>query len=204
MNDHRYVGAFAVIILALCCVGIARAQEPPGTRPTVCHMATPANAVCLVGTAPTTRVDGTPITQPLTYRFEHRTGSTWTTIANNLPIPRHYVTNLTPGTHTFRMYAIEQGLESAASNEGSRDVPHPAPLPPVIQVVQVVVGVDHAPVFTVLADGTRSSTVGGFAAVGTVCEGPVLFRYRNRDYRRPTAWKPWATSAAARVGAPCS
>lgn len=204
MKDHTLIGALAALILALCCVGVARAQEPPGTRPTACHMATPANAACIVWTAPTLNDDGTPIVLALTYRVERQAGTGWAAVATTSEL-RHYVTGLAPGTHTFRVVAIAGGRESLPSNTGARDVPQPAPLPPVIQVVRVVVDSNESPVFTVLANGTRSNTFAGLATVGTECTGPELFRYLGVGWRAPVTWnRRVGISASARVAAPCS
>lgn len=187
------------LILALAFAGVAHAQ-----RVTPCNLATPNNAVCIVYSAPTTNTDGSPIAGPLTYRTERLTGSTWVPVGT-IPDLMHYVTNLPVGTHNFRVVAIDGGRESDPSNTASRDVVQPAPNPPVIQVVQVVIGVDHAPVFTVLANGTRSSTWGGFARVGTACEGPALFTYLGYEWRKPVQWdRRKGISATARVAAPCS
>lgn len=206
MKDHRTIGILAAVLFAFCIAGIATAQEPPGTRPTPCHLATPNNALCVMWTAPQVNEDGTPIVLPISYRLERQSGTNWAPVTTT-DLRQHYLTGLAPGTYTFRVLAIVNGVHSQPSNTASREAtapPPPQPVPPVIQVVQVVIGVDHAPVFTVLADGTRSTTVGGFAAVGTECRGPVLFRYRNKDYREPASWKPWSTSTRVRVAAPCA
>lgn len=209
MKIDRLIRITALVSMCLVGFGVthpALAQEPPGTRPTPCHLATPNNAICIMWTAPATNTDGTPIVLPISYRLERQSGASWVPVITT-DLRQHYLTGLTPGTYTFRVSAIVNGAQSDYSNTASRDAtapPPPVPQPPVIQVVQVTIGVDHAPVFTVLADGSRSTTVGGFAAVGTECRGPVLFRYRNKDYREPAAWKPWNTSTRVRVAAPCA
>lgn len=190
------------LALLLLLPALAHAQ-----RVTPCNNATPSNAVCIVWTASTTWTNGTPIVVPVTYRVEQRTGSgAWTTVTT-VSQPQAYVVNLAPGTYTFRVFAIANSQVSDASNEAVKEATAPPPViptPPVIQVVQVIIGVDHAPVFTVLADGSRSNTVGGMVPVGTECTGPVIFRYRNKDWRKPVTFKPWGVSATARVAAPCA
>lgn len=204
MKEHRLIGAFAASILALCVAGIAHAQEPPGTRATPCNLATPNNALCIVVTPPTVNEDGTPIVLALTYRVERLVGSTWTPVTTTAST-LHYLTGLAPGTYTFRVLAIAGGRESLPSNTAARDVQQPAPAPPVIQVVQVVIGENVAPVFTVLSNGTLSKTWVGFARVGVACDGPSVSTYLGYQWRRPAEWgKRKGISSSARVAAPCS
>jgi hypothetical protein len=65
-------------------------------------------------------------------------------------------------------------------------ISQPTPNPPTgLSVVAVVAGLNMSPAFKILPDGTRSQVVAGFVPVGTACgDGPVVFRYRDRDYRR--------------------
>jgi hypothetical protein len=192
----RWLDEFCLVILALVCAAVARAQTP------CAKVADNRAHVCWE--APIVNTDGTPIVLALTYDVEQQTGTTWTRVATGLTSLDWTSGVLTPGTYTYRVIANAGGRSSDPSGTANKTATNPQPLPPSIQVVQVVIGVDHAPVFTVLSDGSRSTTVGGFASVGTPCEGDVLFRYRNRDYRKPVAWKPWSTSSSARVAAPCS
>jgi predicted phage tail protein len=163
----------------------------------------------VVWTAPTINTDGTPIVGAISYRVEQKFGAgDWVTVAT-VATTQAYVVGLQPGTYTFRVFSIVNGLASDASNTATKDataVSPPKPNPPAIQVAQVVVGVDHSPVYTVLANGDRSSTVAGMAEVGTACELPVLFTYRNRTYMKPVAWKREkgvSVPLTAIVGAPC-
>lgn len=198
---HRWTLILASALLALCCAGIGYAQTP--TRSTPCNPSTPTNAICVHWAAVEQFVDGTPIVLPVTYRVEQKTGTTWSAV-QTVTTTRAYLTGLAPGAYTFRVVAIVGPKESAPSNEAGRAVEHPTPTAPVIQVVEVVIGSDHSPVFTVLKDGSRSATIGGLVPVGTACDGPVLFRYRGRDWRRPVTFKPWGVSSTARVAAPCA
>lgn len=192
----------AVILLSLF-GAFALSKAEAQTRSTPCNASTPNNAVCLTWGAVATRTDGLPTTFPVTYRAEQQAGTGTFTTLSTVSATQFYVQNLAPGAYTFRVFAIENSLVSAASNLASRTIVQAPPTAPVI-VIAVVIGVDHSPVYTVLADGTRSNTVGGFAAVGTECTGPVLFRYRNRDYREPKKWKPWSTSVGRKVAVACA
>jgi hypothetical protein len=207
MAMKRLLTALALTVALVACQP-AEAQTA-GTRVTPCNAATKNNELCLVFTAPIANTDGTPIAGLITYhveRLQQVTGGTWMEIATTSQA-QYLVTNLAPGTYTFRVLAAVGTSKSAPSNTANGTataLPPPIPNPPVIQVVQVIIGVDHAPVYTVLSDGSRSSTVGGMVPVGTVCEGPVLFRYRGKDWRKPSSFKPWGVSSTARVAAPCA
>lgn len=149
---ERYVGAFCLTIGLLLICGIAQAQ----TRNTNCDAATPNNAICLDGTAPTTNVDGTPITLPLRYRWEQRLGTTaaWATVASDLLIPKYYATGLPPGTYYFRLFANCVGtgcIESAASNVTSRSATaNPIqPNAPII-IIAATIREGQAPVYRIV------------------------------------------------------
>lgn len=94
------------------------------TRVTPCDPATPNNALCVTGTAPSTMSDGTPTIQPLTYRIQQKTGSsgTYSNVATNLTTLQYYAQNLAPGTYFFRAFAncATCTAEGAASNEVSK------------------------------------------------------------------------------------
>ena len=207
----RWVGEFCLLVLALVCAGVAQAQS--GTRVTPCHAATPNNAICLLWTAPETNVDGTPTVLPLTYRVEHRVGTgAWATIVTSTSARQHYATSLAIGRHEFRVYVNCPGcLESAASNVGARDATAPPiiPNPPALQVVQVVIGMDHAPVYLLTQSGQRDQRYKdacGYIEVGSACEGPVVYTFRQARFRRVSEAdvKPWGASCSGFVVAPCS
>lgn len=114
--------------------------------------------------------------------------------------------NIGPGSYCVRAFAQNTfGSESAASNVASKIVPAPVPNPPVL-VVATVAGVDQPAVFLLTASNTRSSTVAGFADVGTECLGPELFRYRTVGYRRvdPANVHWWKTTPTQNAAAPCA
>jgi hypothetical protein len=154
--------------------------------------------------APTTHVDNTPIVLPITYQVEKQSGTAWNIVATVSALTYTH-TNLAVGAHCYRVRAIVNLVASDPSNVACKTVVQPAPRPPVITVTDLVAGSDHAPVFIVLADGTRSSTWVGFARVGTECEGPTLFRYLNTEWRKPVQWSiRRGINTPARVAAPCA
>jgi hypothetical protein len=192
-----------IAALLLLVGSLAQAQT---TRNTPCDPATPNNALCVMWGAVTTWTNGDPLTGAVTYRVERMQQTaiqSWLLVETTSGL-RSYVRNLAPGNYTFRVIAIANAVESAPSNNGTGSVAFPPPSAPVIQVVSVVIGADHAPVFTVLKDGSRSTTVGGLAPVGVECETEVLFKYRGKNWHRPKSWKPWSTPSTARVAAPCA
>ena len=202
----RWVGEFCLLVLALVCAGVAQAQS--GTRVTPCHAATPNNAICITVTAPTMHEDGTPIVLPITYRYERQAGSAWTVLTTT-SATLHYLTGLSPGTYSFRVLAIVGGRESLPSNVAGRDVQQPATAPPVIHVVQVVIGMDHAPVYLLTQSGQRDQRYKdacGYIEVGRACEGPVVYTFRQARFRRVSEAdvKPWGASCSGFVVAPCS
>lgn len=177
------------------------------TRVTPCDPATPNDSICVFWAAPTTNTDGTPATLAFTYRVERLqqvTNPSWMAVETTSAL-RSYVRNLAPGTYTFRVFAIAGGKESASSNAAGRTVDAPTPNPPVIQVVRVIIGVDHAPVYRVLSSGARSNVLIGLATVGAPCEGPALFSHLGRTYRKPAAYQPHERyQNETRAAAPCS
>lgn len=156
--------------------------------------------------APTLRTDGSAIVGPLSYRIVNQSGVTVATVS----ALSYTVTGLPAGVHCWRVIAIEGGVASDPSNEACKTIvedapPPPPPPPPAVVVVANVAGISHAVVFGVTSSGGRSSTVVGFAAVGAACEGPVLFRYRNQDYRRLASGVVlfWATTPTVNAAAAC-
>lgn len=171
--------------------------------------------------APATNRDGTPYSNPGSYRIDYGTTPELlqTTYVDSPDARWHRIDNLAPGLWYFAVRAVNAlGFESDRSPAASLRVGTPGTpsstasgsatvtitSQPVMRVVAVIAGVDHSPVFTVLSGGVRSATVGGMAAVGTECTGPVLFRYRSRDWYRPATFKPWGVAATANVAAPCA
>lgn len=190
--------------------GIALAQTPT-TRVTACDPATPNNALCLDITAPSTNEDGTTTVMPITYRVQQKgPGATVFSTVGTFDTQQVYLKNLAPGTYTFRIFAISRGLESRASAEQSgaaTAVPSP-PNPPVFRVVQVIISMDHAPVYRLTQAGKRDerySDACGYIEVGKACHGPVAFRFREKSFRRVSAAdvKPWGVTCGANVAGPC-
>lgn len=213
-----FCAALGALLIA-CVAGEASAQtsQPAGTRSTPCDPLTPNNAVCLQVDPPTVNVDGTPVVLPLTYRYEQKIGSgAWAPIAGAAAADaKLYVKNLTPGTYTFRAYVNCVGsgcIENPTPVVSiSKDVTAPViqpGTPKAILVVQVVIGMDHAPVYRTTQTGARDkrySDACGYVPVGTECVGPVAFRFRDKGFRRVAVAtvKEWV-DCGANVAAPCS
>jgi hypothetical protein len=114
------------------------------------------------------------------------------------------ITGLDPATYCFRVFARNTyGAESPASNVASKIVPAPVPQAPVL-AVPVILGMTTTPVYSVARNGTMSTFV-GFADVGSPCAGPVLFKYRGKDFREVSreAVKLWGATTL-RLAAPCA
>jgi hypothetical protein len=152
VKEHRYVAAFALVILAFCVTGVAEAQ----TRVTACDAATPTNAICLSWEAPATNTDGTPTVLAFTYRVERQTFTTpasWTAL-ETVNVTKSYVKNLTPGnTYVFRVIAIAGGIESDPSNTASRAIAAPKPNAPVI-IIAATIRADGPPVYRIIQSVT--------------------------------------------------
>lgn len=135
-NSSLFVALAIIGTLAFACIEKASAQ----TRVTPCNQSTPTNAICLTGTAPTTRTDGTPLTGALTYRWEQRLApsGTFASIGTQATLQK-YVTNLANGSYEFRAFAIEAGNgESVASNTAGRDSTVSPPNAPVIIIAATI------------------------------------------------------------------
>jgi predicted phage tail protein len=133
MNRKHLLALFLVFVVGT--VGSVKAQTAT-TRVTPCNAATPNNALCVLWTAPANNTDGTPIVLALTYRVERLTQTnpaTWMTV-NTVSTTQAYVTNLAPGTYTFRVIAIAGGKESDPSNSAAGTVATPTPNPVVITI----------------------------------------------------------------------
>ena len=213
MTFDRFLHRFPLIIAAMLglCLWASQAHAQGSTRATPCDPATPNNAICVVWTPPATNTDGMPTVLPLTYRVQRSMNDQthYADLVTASTASNFYDKSLTPGLYFYRVFAncVGSGCsESVASNSASRTATSPpvTPNPPVIQVVQVVIGVNTAPVYTVLKDGSRSDTLAGFSPVGSECTGPVLFKYRKLSWRKPVVWMPWGVVATSSVAAPCA
>lgn len=171
-NRRNYVGAFALLILSLCIAGTAQAQAAT-TRVTACDQATPNNALCITGTAPSTMIDGTPTVLPLTYRIEQRTGSTgsYATVATGLTELKYYAQNLAPGTYFFRAYAncATCTSESVASNAVSKSATANPVVPgaPVL-IIAATISANGPPTFRIVYTVTPRPGEVVFVAPGSL------------------------------------
>jgi hypothetical protein len=205
MKTIRAFSMTFFVLLGLAFAGPSSAQ----TRETPCNPATPNNAICLQVTAPATHEDGAPVVLPITYRYEQQAGAAWNVLATT-SARRFLVSNLAPGTYTFRAFATVNAVDSRASNTvtgTATALPPSPPVPPVIQVVQVVIGLDHAPVYRITQAGKRDARYAdacGFVPVGSECRGPVLFSFRGLGFRlvRDQDVKPWNADCTGGA-APC-
>jgi hypothetical protein len=119
--------------------------------------------------------------------------------------------DLAPGTWVVAAKTTANGNDSNYSRVVQVVIVQPTPNPPVVTVQAVVAGINMAPAYKLLADGSRSQVVAGFVKVGTACSGPTLFSYRNRGYRlvenKSVLW--WSPTLAdvrnpPPVAAPCA
>jgi hypothetical protein len=133
MKEHRLIGAFAIILLALCITGIAQAAT-----------------VTVTWVLPTTNTDGSTI--PATgagslasVRVEYGTcnGTAFGTKAGEVSRPGNSTTatlNLQPGTTCVRAFATNTyGIESPASNVASKVVDPPTPNAPQLTTIAAAV-----------------------------------------------------------------
>jgi hypothetical protein len=118
------------------------------------------------------------------------------------------IDNLAPATHCVRAFSRNTfGQQSAASNVLARTITAPVPNPPTLTTVAVVAGLNMAPLYRINADGSRGSALLGFMPTGEACDGPVVYRYRGADYRRPKDFstvKWWGTAPTTSAAAPCA
>lgn len=174
--------------------------------------------------APTTNVDGSPITQALTYRVYGGTqggaksllatvtqtsaqitvagGQTWCAeVTAGVTVPA-----TPPATGTVL-------LESARSSETCKFIPASPPNAPTNVTIAVVFGINMAPVLPVTAAGTRGTTLLGFVPVGFKCKGAVAYNYRGKTWRmldndqiaNMTMHKTWwASTPTTNAAVPCT
>jgi hypothetical protein len=203
-----YIQALAVFVLGAGLVGEAFAQ-----RATPCSPTTPNNAVCLTWTNPTQRIDDTPVTGAITVRIEQRVGTGAYTTIGSFTGTQRLVSNLAPGSYTFRGYATEAGvsLESGPSNEVGRTATNP-PSPPDAPVFTIAVNISPdtkvAPVIRILgsAGAYRRGEVFGFVPVGRECERTPVWNYRGHSYHRVfvKTKELWGTNDPNSLAAPCA
>lgn len=165
-----------------------------------------AGTATITWNAPTTNVDGTAITAPITYKvYGAQQGTTKALLGAATALT---FTHTPPGgaTWCYDVTASVGGLESAHSAEGCKMIPASPPNAPTNVTIAVVLGLNMAPVLPVAANGSRGSTLLGFVPVGVECTGTPAFTYRGKTWRRitglPVKW--WASTPTANAAAPCS
>lgn len=185
----------------------------------------------LTWVAPTTRTDGTALTNLAAYNIYYGTTATALILKLNklAPATTHTFTGLAPGPHFYTLTAVDSaGRESAQTAPPvSKTVPvqitpalsvavavTPAPpVPPASITIAAVQGVSTVPVYVVTTSGNRSSAVAGFVDLGIPCSGPRVFSYRSQNYKKivgagmsggvdPIYW--WKTTPTSQAAAPCS
>lgn len=185
------VAAFvAVVGLCLLFAGVAQAA---------------VRQVCW--THPTTNTDGSalPVSQIT------RTTVAWGPSETDMPNTKIVTGTATcttidfaPATWVVAARTTANGNDSNYSRAVQVVIPQPTPNPPVVTVQAVVAGLNMSPAYKILPDGTRSQVVVGFVPIGTACDdGPVVFSYRNKPYRKVAANKvKWWSPTLADVRSP--
>lgn len=177
-------------------------------------------------TRPTAYTDGSPLAASAITAYEFRCAAAGTTAGVSctpLTLPGTALGGVmtvsvpsTGGTVCVEGRALVGTLASnwaASSGAGCKTFPSLQPSPPgnVVIALNVTISgqaaqVTLVPAFGVLASGARSATVYGFVRAGTPCVGPVVYRYRGKDYRRiaraDVGW--WNTSPNDNAAAPCA
>lgn len=179
------------LILALAFAGVAHGQ----------------GQAVLTWVAPTTHTDNSPIVLPITYQVEKQAGTAWNIITTTSALTYTH-TGLAVGEHCYLVKAIVNSVPSDPSNTGCKTVVQPPPRPPVL-VVEVVAGMDHAPVYKLTQENRRDERYKdacGYVPVGAACSGDVLYEYRKAKFRRvnESDVKPWDSACTGNVVAPCS
>lgn len=161
-------------------------------------------------TAPTTRTDGSPLTNLAGFRIKYGTvAGSYPTVVQvpGAAVTTYTVTGLTGGvTYYFVMTAYDAaGLESSNTSQVSKAIPVSPPNPPTNLVIAQVNGVNVAVAFKVSDTGSRLLTMQGFVPVGKPCLGDPVFTYRSQSYRRVArADVLWDVSPHDNAAAPCA
>jgi hypothetical protein len=172
-------------------------------------------------TAPTTRVDGSPLlaSEIASYTIACTYTPTGGVAAACVALtPTSLPGASVGGTVTFTVSQNGQacftlatvdtgGRVSLPTNAACKAVTIANPNPPTGVTVAVVLDLNMAPVFKLTATGGRQTEAAGFVVLGTPCIGNVLFSYRGNSYRRidPVAVKWWgAIVPSTSVAAPCA
>ncbi len=174
-------------------------------------MAGPAHAATgtVTYTAPTTRVDGTPLAASEITGFEFQCGAGTTTGVVCAPVTvagtarTAAMTIALPaagGTACVEGRTLTAALMSAWSVPSCK-VYSPPGVPGTVTLA-VVIGMDHAPVYSV-SSSNRLSTLVGFIPTGRQC-GAAVATYRGAAFREvDRAGVLWWGSTSLRVAAPC-
>ena len=173
-----------------------------------------AATVTISWTNPTANTDGSALPASAITRTTIVYGTTSAMSSSKLVtgLATSTTLDLAPGIWYFAAKTTANGNDSNLSATVTHIVVQPTPNPPTgLSVVAVVAGLNMAPAYKMLADGTRSQVVAGFVPVGTRCSGPVVFTYRNKGYRTVPrgAVKWWSPTLAdvqnpPPVAAPCA
>lgn len=182
----------AVMVAALCTLVVTLAVAEPRT---------------VSWQLPTTNTNGSALPASQITRTTIYWGASQTAMTNSRAVTGAATSttiDLAPGTYFIGAKVTANGNESAMSNVQTVTIAQPTPNPPTGLTVQAVVaGLNMSPAYKILKSGERSQVVSGFVTVGTPCEGPVVFRYRDRDYREVSARKvKWWNPPLADVRTP--
>lgn len=159
-------------------------------------------------TPPLLNDDGTALTDLASYRIEYGQ----TDFGRSVSVPAGVLTytfnGLAAGQWQARIVTVSGHGESVPSNPVSMSIvatPPPPPPPTGPVVVAVVAGLNMSPVFGVTSTGARSSTVLGFAPIGTPCTGTSIYGYRSQAYFHvdPSKVVWWATKATPNAAVAC-
>jgi hypothetical protein len=165
-----------------------------------------AATVTVSWTNPTTNTDGSALPASAITRTTIVYGTTSAMTSNKVVTGSATSTtlDLAPGTWYVAAKSTANGNDSNLSAVVTYVVAQPTPNPPTgLSVVAVVAGLNMAPAYKILADGSRSTVVAGFVKVGTACSGPVVFTYRNKGYRAvPNKAVSWWSPTLADVRSP--
>lgn len=174
--------------------------------------AIPANAgtATINWVAPTqyTNNQAIPAGTAITYRvYGGRQGQPKTAIGSTVALTYTHATAPNGETWCYAVTASVASVESAQTTEVCKAIPPLVPNPPTIVTVEVVAGINMTPLYRINADGSRGTALLGFVPVGTACAGPVVYRYRGRNYRRPADFSivKWeATPPTMNAAAACT
>lgn len=136
---------------------------------------------------PTANSDGSALPLSQITRTTLVWGASQTALTNSKVVTGTATTttlDLSPGTWYVAAKTTANGNDSPNSNVLQIVIPQPVPNAPTLSVVAVVAGLNMSPAYKILESGARSQVVAGFVPVGTACDGPVVFKYRNRSYRK--------------------